>query len=420
MAQQSVKPPFSHSSDVTNPIEHGNGEPGIAELSIADLIQHNGLTDRYDQTLFTLCDTSACGLTQGFTQGITDSITDNTTRFCHHIRHALNADTAYICNRHSLTIVSTSSTNSAQQICSDTEEQHAALTSMVSDLWNCTEALCPPDVKVFADETSFSFCVLPIHTDHDHLLVLTNAEVEKELIGHYITDAITTIYKAFLQCDQLTPEHATLESSVLDSLHKKYQVSSQAITEKRHRLFCGQVQDSAVEFEGLTLINIKDKPEALATTLPNYLYETAALWNNKFKATLDNHCLKESVYGYKTLCDNENLSKFSDGRTLGICVHAETLTDFSFIESLTELLEKALIHSSKLQFNVVPLDDHDHTEALQNLCVRFGMAAPASPAPLSNASNTVSPASIAEEFNVMQLHGVNTFATANKTKGTSD
>jgi len=364
MAQQSVKPPFSHSSDVTNPIEHGNGEPGIAELSIADLIQHNGLTDRYDQTLFTLCDTSACGLTQGFTQGITDSITDNTTRFCHHIRHALNADTAYICNRHSLTIVSTSSTNSAQQICSDTEEQHAALTSMVSDLWNCTEALCPPDVKVFADETSFSFCVLPIHTDHDHLL--------------------------------------------------------QAITEKRHRLFCGQVQDSAVEFEGLTLINIKDKPEALATTLPNYLYETAALWNNKFKATLDNHCLKESVYGYKTLCDNENLSKFSDGRTLGICVHAETLTDFSFIESLTELLEKALIHSSKLQFNVVPLDDHDHTEALQNLCVRFGMAAPASPAPLSNASNTVSPASIAEEFNVMQLHGVNTFATANKTKGTSD
>jgi len=407
MAQQSVRPASSQS---TNAADSG-------ELRIADLAQNNGLTDRYDQTLLRLCDTSAHSISHDLSHRSSGSATDNATRFCQHIRHALNADTAYICNRHSLTVVCTSSTNSAQQTCPDTEDLHAALTSMVSDLWNCTEALCPPDIKVFADETNFSFCVLPIHTDHDHLLVISNAEIEKALIGDYITDAITSIYKAFLLCDQHTPAHATLESKVLDSLHKKYQHSSQCITERRHELFRIRVKGSAAEFEGLSLINIKDKPEALITRLPDHLYDVAALWNSEFKATLDTHCLKESVYGYKTLCDNENLAKFSDGRSLKIRAHAETLTDSIFIESLRDLLEKGLIHPTKLQFSVVPQANsganRDHTEALHNLCDQFGIPHPAHTA---KEKITASPVSIADEFDVMQLNGINTNTAANKTK----
>jgi len=115
MAQQSVRPTVydnKKSGDATKP----------GDLKIADLSQGQGLTDRYDNLLNTLCgNTSAHGL---------DSSTDKATRFCHHIRHALNADTAYLCNRNSLSIVATSSSNNPQLCSDDTQELHTALTTV--------------------------------------------------------------------------------------------------------------------------------------------------------------------------------------------------------------------------------------------------------------------------------------------------
>lgn len=383
-------------------------KPG--DLKIADLSQGQGLTDRYDNLLQTLCATAS-------THGL-DSTTDHATRFCHHIRHALNADTAYLCNRNSLTIVATSSSNSSQTISEDTRELHTALTTMVSDLWNCTAPLCPPAIKVFPEERNFSYCVVPMDTERDHLLVIANSEIDNALMGDYIADAMTSVYKVFLKGSEGTPAQTTLESSVLDALHNKYQLSSKAVTKKRHEGFCEQVKESGVEFEGLTLVNIKDKPDPLLARLPSQLYEIAALWDTvtgsgeaaKFKATLDNHCLVESAHGYKTLCDNENLSKFSDGRSLKIRIHAESLSDYSFIETLRDLTEKAVIHGSKLEFSIISVPGIDYSNALQSINKRFGMSVQ-SPAITNN-----SPTSIADEFDLMQVHGVKKPVSGRKTK----
>ena len=405
MAQHSVRPAAS-------------GVTKSGELKIADLyqVQGQGLTDRYDHLLMTLCGDSVADISA--TINTSDIAIENSTRFCHHIRHALNADTAYLCNRNSLTIVATSSSNSSQDSCEDTQELHAALMAMVSDLWNCAAPLCPPDIKVFPDEPNFSYCVVPLDTERDHLLVMVNPEVDQVLIGDYITDALTSVYRTFLQANENTPVETTLQSTVMDALHSKYKLSSKVVSKRRHEIFCRQVKESVAEFEGLTIINKKDKPDPLCTVLPEELYDAAALWDNtanksktaKFKATLDNHCLLESVYGYKTLCDNENLSKFSDGRSLKIRIHAETLSDYSFIETLTDLTEKAVIHPSKLEFSIVPTADEDFTDALQCLCNRFGIPTP------SKSIETTQSLSIADGFDVMQMHGVNKPAKVRKIK----
>lgn len=398
MAQQSVRR-----------VKNNATSPG--ELKITDLSQGQGLTDRYDNLLMALSDTSPA-------ENISGRNTNHNNRFCHHIRHALNADTAYLCNRNSLTIVATSSSDGTQECCDDTQEIHTSLLSMVSDLWNCTAPLCMPDIKVFPDEPNFSYCVIPLDTERDHLLVIVNADVDKVLIGDYIADALTSVYKAFLQTSENTRVQPVLEASVLDALHSKYQLSSKSVTERRYELFCSQVKESVAEFEGLTLVNIKDKPDPLLTSLPEALYEVAALWDKtkntnetaKFKATLDTHCLVESAHGYKTLCDNENLAKFSDGRSLKIRIHGETLSDYSFIETLRELTEKGVIHRSKLEFSMVPAPGKDFTDELRSFSDRFGIPTP------SSVVATTSPVSIADEFDVMQLHGVKKSATVSKMK----
>jgi len=122
MAQQSVRR-----------VKNNATSPG--ELKITDLSQGQGLTDRYDHLLMALFDTSPA-------ENISGRSTNHNNRFCHHIRHALNADTAYLCNRNSLTIVATSSSDGTQECCDDTQEIHTSLLSMVSDLWNCTDSQC--------------------------------------------------------------------------------------------------------------------------------------------------------------------------------------------------------------------------------------------------------------------------------------
>ena len=65
--------------------------PEEGSLTIADLQPAPGLTDQYDDVLFSICDTTQHSLIGNFTVQ-----TDTSTRFCQHMRRATNADTVYI------------------------------------------------------------------------------------------------------------------------------------------------------------------------------------------------------------------------------------------------------------------------------------------------------------------------------------
>ena len=374
------------------------------ELRIADLSAGPGLTDHYDEILLKLCDTSA--------HVMSDVIEDCHTHFCHHIRHALNADTAYLCNRASLSVVTTSSANSVHESCEDTGELHSALAAMISDLWNCKAPLCAPVIKVFADEPCYSYHIIPLDTLHDHLLIIVNADTDKTLIGDYLADALSATYVAFLEPPATLPASSVCTSIVLDKLHTKYQISSKKITQRRLELFSSQLKDHAVEFEGLSLASRTCKADALSTKLPESLYTTALLWGDKFKTLLDCHALIESSHGYKTLCDDENLSKFSDSRALKIRVHAESLSSPVYIDKLQELTEKSVIHASRLKFSVIPQAGKSHTNALKQLQERFGISGPAAKKPSSSTH------SIADEFDLMQINGIKTNKDTKKRKDT--
>ncbi len=371
-------------------------------LKIADLPSGHGLTDRYDDVLLTLCETSA--------HILSEAISDAATHFCHHIRRALNADTAYICNRASLSVVATSSCESAHESCEDTSSLHSALTAMVSDLWNCNAPLCPPDIKVYPDEACFSYLIIPLATQHDHLLVITNADTDKTLLGDYLADALTAIYEVFLKTNEGVPTSSICKATVFDKLHCKYQISSKEITRVRLELYQRQLKNHAVGFEGLSLASRNTKAEALLTTLPDCLYNTAKLWNHSFRSTLDCYALIESAHGYKTLCDNESLLKFCDSRSLKVRVHAESLTDLRYLAALQELIEKSVIHASRLNFSVIPQPGKRHADTLRKLQDRFGI-------PYSTASQTPkTPAkadyNFADEFDMLQLSGTGKKSTS--------
>lgn len=372
------------------------------ELRIADLSAAPGLTDHFDEILLKLCDTSA--------HVMSDVIEDRHTHFCHHIRHTLNADTAYLCNRTSLSIVTTSSANSVHESCEDTRALHSALTAMISDLWNCKTPLSPPVIRVCADEPCYSFNIIPLDTLHDHLLVIVNAD--KTLIGDYLADALNATYEAFLELPATMPAPSVCASIVFDNLHTKYQISSKTITQRRLEIFSSQLKNHAVEFEGLSLASRTCKTNALSTMLPESLYDTAHLWGGKFKTLFDCHALIESSHGYNVLCDNENLLKFSDSRALKIRVHAESLSSPAYLGTLQELTEKSVIHASRLKLSVIPQTGKSHTDALKQLHERFGIPDSASKTPASSTH------SIADEFDLMQINGIKTNKAAKKRKDT--
>ncbi len=373
-----------------------------AALTIADIPTGQGLTDRYDQVLLRVCESSP----------LTDALAeDAATRFCHHLRHALNADTVYVCNRASLSVVTSSSCNSARESCDDTRVLHSALTTMVSDLWNCDVPFCPPDIRVFPDDACFRYCVVPMNTQHDHLLIITNADLDSTLVGDYLADALSEIYALFIQSSPAVPAHSDLVPTVLDTLHSKYGISSKAITQKRIEHFTNQLKKHAVEFEGLSLASKSAKPGALSTTLPNFLYHVAKLWNNKFLTALDCNTLVESAHGHKTLCESEKLFKFSDSRSLKVRVHAESLSNLHYINELQVLFEQSILHPSKLNFSVIPQPGISHLKALQSLKERFGI--PQTPKTKPAQKN------FAEEFNIQQINGVGPVTTAKRNQASN-
>lgn len=389
--------PDNCSTDQPTPEQASLTAPGT--LKIADLAPGQGLTDRYDDLLLKLCNTAA--------HLSPTALEDAALRFCHHIRHTLNADTAYLCNRASLSVVTTSSGNGNCETCEDTQSIHSALITMVSDLWNCTTPLCPPVIKVYPNEPGFNYLVIPLATQHDHLLIIVNAEIDTSLASDYLADTVTTIYEVFQNNAGTIPTASVCQQVIFDKLQSTYRISSDTITRARLDLFKNQLSTHAAEFEGLSLASKSTNASELQTSLPDSLYKTAQLWNNNFKSLLDCHALIESAHGYKTLCENENLYKFSDSRALKVRVHAESLTDLYYIATVQELTEKSVIHASRLAFSVIPQPGHEHSDELKKLKDRFGIPHTIASPEAKTSFN------IAGEFDIMQVNGIKK-ATASK------
>jgi len=257
-------------------------------LTIADLKAAPGLTDQYNDLLFNICDTTHHGL-------VSNQALDNTdcdTRLCLHLRRATNADTVYLCNRTSLDVVATSSSNSTNQHCADTQALQNALTAMISDLWNCTEPFNTPDIRVYADEPHFSYVVIPLSERTDRLLVLVNTDEAQFVASNYIAHAISNVYDLYQTHECEVPSHAKCQSIVFDSLQSNYQNSSSAVTAQRLALFSQLLAAGQLYFDNIFTENASSK--ALSGTLTNGFYQTAQIWGGDFKTTLDLHYLTEA------------------------------------------------------------------------------------------------------------------------------
>jgi len=362
-------------------------------LTIADLQSTPGLTDQYDDLLFNICDTTHHGLIGNQTLNITDA----STRFCLHLRRATNADTVYLCNRTTLDVVATSASNSAKQHCADTQAMHNALTSMISDLWNCTEPFNTPDIRVYADEPQFSYAVIPLDERSDRLAILVSADESESVACNYIAHAISVVYDLYQAHEGKAPSHARCESNVFDALQSNFQNSSNLVTAKRLQLFSQLLKAGQLYFDN---IFTEDAPsKALSGTLTNGFYQTAQIWGADFTTALDLHYLTEASYGYKTLCESDGQLQFATSRPLELKVHASSLGDPVYIDALRELLEKSVIHASRLQFAVVSQlaeSAEPQPEALTELLEEFGAQQSEKPARKREPSQY----SIADEFDV--------------------
>lgn len=347
-------------------------------LSIADLTPTRGLTDQFDDVLLKLCDTSLHVLA-------TDVSYDS--RFCQHIRYALEADTVYLCNRDTLNITSSSTENSNTDACADTKALHAALLSMVGDLWNCASPIRTPDIRVYPDEPQFSYLILPIN---DHLLVLVNAEANNFEPGQYFADAITSLHTLF-KTDNL-PTTDDCQQHVFDVLQSRYLNSSKQVIARRLALFHKQLRTTPINFEHGA---IKSKQPLKATSVDS-LQNIATQWGKHFITVLDLHLLSEASYSYKALCESTTIQKFTAARPLQLTVHSSSLQTDTYLSKLQELLECAVLHGSKLNLDIK--GTLTESSAFNALCQHYDVT-PLKP------RTTGSQFSIADEFSVP---GVNT------------
>ncbi len=379
------------------------GVPG--QLTIADLPPASGLTDQFDDLLLRLCDTE----THASSSTLSAETTDSRTRFCHHLRHALESDTVYLCDRNTLHIVATSSSAHTEQQCADTLALHQALTSVVSDLWHCADPIYLPEISVFPESNRFSFMVLPLLNDTcDQLLIAVDAEVDNTLIGHYFSAAVSGLFNIFISQNQ--PNRTVCESQILDLLQAEFRNSSTVVTDLRLNSFKQQLKSTPVLFDEVTPSSEISSSKALCTQLPEDLYTTAQLWQGDFIAALDSHCLTESSYGYKTLCENYNLLKFEASRPLQVKVHAQSLRHSSYIDTLTKLKEKSVIHDSRLCFDVLSATGDEACQVIQS--AQLSEVVLTQWPPNNKSKNKPKPPltpvreNFAEEFDVMGAHGI--------------
>lgn len=341
--------------------------PEEGSLTIADLQPAPGLTDQYDEVLFSICDTTRHSLIGNFTVE-----TDTSTRFCQHMRRATNADTVYICNRTTLDVIASSSTSSTSQHCPDTLALHNALTSMICDLWNCETPFCTPALRVYPDEPQFTYVVVPLDKKDDRLAILVNVNNTESLANSYIAHAITVLYDIFQLNEGNTPSHTNCEIQVFNALQARYQNSSTAVTERRLQLFKQLLKVVQIQFSNI--FTPDSETQILSGTMTPEFYHTAELWNDEFKTALDLHFLTEASHGYKTLCDSNQILQFSASRPLKLTLHTCSLHDPEYIDVVRVLLEKSILHASRIQLDIIPSKD-DMSEdggGLSELLAEFG------------------------------------------------
>ncbi len=338
-------------------------QPDELKLTLADLRPVQGLSEQYDDAIFALCNIDHC-------PQITPSMPVE-QRFCHQLRRAVDADTVYLCDRHSLRVLAT--TSSTTGVDADTRSLHTALTRMVSDLENCNSAIQLPDIRVFPDQNKLSFAVIPVGIEADKIAIVVDADQSIRDFNQYYADAVSELYSchcsaAYKRDPYVTgteispPTTRQIQTSVFDGLNRRYWNTSERINERRFEIFIEDLRRVSVQFEKILELNSSGQTavwgwEVVAShtdtdQFPKELFVVAEEWGEEFRTAIDLHTLKEAAYRYKNVCEAENLIHFSDTKPLCISVYPQTLQQGDYVATIRDLTEKAVTHGARLVFEI--------------------------------------------------------------------
>jgi len=413
------------------PGDHKNtaGTAGEYHVSLSDLEPTRGITDCLDDVIFGLCDTShATTLNIGPAGNGTTCISNKQgllghTQFCQHLRLTTNADTVYLCERKSLRIT----TSTSNEFAEDTEEMHLALTSAICNLHDCCEAFQLPLVRVFPDHPKLAFTVIPVAHPSDlkaqslspgtaeYLAIIVDADEEYREANPCIAEAVQAIYNAFTVASPL-PTNKQIQRAVFDQLKRNCSLCSNRITARRHEIFVEDLMHVTVHFEKLLAANAISSDAISGTVIgstsvppteepvdpfvwgwqsvasliendryPHALYQQAELWGETFTTDLDTHILREATLRYKEVCEAANLHSFDSIKPLCVTVYPQTLIQDSYLDTLQQLMEMAVIRGEQLVLKLSERTsicaDAMETETelclykkhLQACCNRFGV-----------------------------------------------
>lgn len=356
--------------------KHATDTAADYRVLLADLEPAPGITDCLDDVIFGLCDT---GFVDTFS-GVSPAGDSNghLARFCNHLRHTTNADTVYLCNRQSLQIKTTTSVEFAE----DTEEMHLALTTAINNLDHCSEAFQLTDVRVFPDYAKLSFTVIPLTpaqaTDSgnpDYLAIVVDADSAYREVNSCVVTAVQAMFDLFT-AEPASPDNRQLQRVVFDQLKHQHHICSDRITSRRREIFHYDLQHVTVHFEKLVALDSigdaaadsarsagnRQQPEseskvwgwqAVASQLeddryPYALYQQAELWGEPFTTELDTHILQVAALRYKDVCEAANLISFDNIQPLCVNVHAGSLLQDVYTDTLQQLTEMAVLRGEQL------------------------------------------------------------------------
>jgi len=175
--------------------------------------------------------------------------------------------------------------------------------------------------------------------------------------------------KLFAAEGEKTPGRRLSEVAVFDALQSRFKNSSESVTARRLEIFQSLLQCEQLSFE--EIFTDKGKSQPLVATVDESVYQTAATWGNDFKVALDTFFLVESSHAYKALCESSDLLTFNESRPLKIKVHVSSVVDASYKETLQQLLECAVVHASKLQFELIGRTSAAHKQQLSAFLEEF-------------------------------------------------
>lgn len=328
------------------------------KLSVADLLPLAGLTDRYDDAIFALCEIDAHGA--AVTPG------DPLHACCAQTRRALDADTVYLCKRDDLQVLSSSAADAPGRVHPDTLDIHLTLMSIVSDLEHCSEPLRLPDLRVFSDATKMSFVALPVGAQNELLMVIVDPEQIDSLFTGYLIDAIKALFVHVTQVptDRLSTSY--LQEQIFDALNHRYPGTSPAIAARRQALFHDALRQLTVKFEPLTENNGSGDSTPWGWQvvpacdgewrIQDDLAATAQAWGAAFRYSLDRHLLNEAAHQYKALCDMNAQTHFSQVKPLCVAISAQSLCQPAYVETIRTLIEKCVINGESLVFELLHQD----------------------------------------------------------------